>query len=113
MFTTKPGLFGLFDGWANPTGIALFCTLNTMVICSQPFIRRGGHFEVSNLITIVTRPFQLSTLGQLTGILLHTLAVCGLLCFTGTPCTTPLALDAYTSHCVQLRAGVQDLLLVY
>ena len=49
MFTTKPGLFGLFDGWANPTGVALICTLTTMVICSQPFIRRSGHFEVRYL----------------------------------------------------------------
>lgn len=46
LFTTKPGLFGLVGGWANPTGVALFLILLVMFICSQSFVRRGGCFEV-------------------------------------------------------------------
>ncbi|KAH9636070.1 hypothetical protein HF086_016944, partial [Spodoptera exigua] len=46
LLTEKPGLFGLVPGCANPTGIALAVILLVMFICSQPFIRRGGSFEV-------------------------------------------------------------------
>ncbi len=46
LFTSKPGLFGLMGGWANPTGVALILVLTVMVICSLPCIRRSGHFEV-------------------------------------------------------------------
>ena len=46
IFTSKPGVFGLIKGCANPTGIALICILTTMVICSMPFVRRSGNFQV-------------------------------------------------------------------
>jgi len=48
LFTTDPGLFGLISGFANPTGVLLIIILFVMFICSQPFVRRGGCFEVSN-----------------------------------------------------------------
>ena len=46
MLTMKPNMFGLISGIANPSGIALMCILTTMVICSLPFVRRRGHFEI-------------------------------------------------------------------
>lgn len=47
LFTSRPGLYGLIPGWANPTGILLFVILTVMFLCSQAFVRRGGCFEVS------------------------------------------------------------------
>ena len=46
MFTTKPGVFGLVGGYANPTGVALILILTLMVICSMSFVRRSGYFQV-------------------------------------------------------------------
>lgn len=46
LFTTDPELFGLVAGYANPTGVMLIVILFVMFICSQPFVRRGGCFEV-------------------------------------------------------------------
>lgn len=46
LFTTDPELFGLIAGFANPTGVMLIIILLVMFICSQPFVRRGGCFEV-------------------------------------------------------------------
>lgn len=46
LLTSKPGLFGLVGGAANPTGVALMIILFIMFICSQKFVRRGGCFEV-------------------------------------------------------------------
>nr|XP_045625272.1 NADPH oxidase 5-like isoform X1 [Procambarus clarkii]XP_045625282.1 NADPH oxidase 5-like isoform X1 [Procambarus clarkii] len=46
IFTMKPGLFGLVKGIANPTGVALMIILTVMVICSLPFVRKSGYFEV-------------------------------------------------------------------
>ncbi|KAK7075488.1 NADPH oxidase 5 [Halocaridina rubra] len=46
LFTMKPGLFGLIPGIANPSGVALMIILTLMVICSQPFVRKSGYFEV-------------------------------------------------------------------
>jgi hypothetical protein len=37
---------GLIDGCANLTGLTLMIILTVMVICSLPFVRRGGCFEV-------------------------------------------------------------------
>lgn len=45
-FTSRPGLFGLIGGWANPTGFILLVILMIMFVCSLPFVRRGGSFEV-------------------------------------------------------------------
>lgn len=46
ILTSKPGLYGLVGGAANPTGVALIVILSIMFICSQTFVRRGGSFEV-------------------------------------------------------------------
>ena len=47
LFTSKPGLFGLMGGAANPTGVALVVILAVMVVCSMKWMRKGGYFEVS------------------------------------------------------------------
>ncbi|KAL1512799.1 hypothetical protein ABEB36_002327 [Hypothenemus hampei] len=57
LFTTKPGLFGLIAGWANPTGVALFLILLVMFLCSQSFVRRGGCFEVFYWTHLMYIPF--------------------------------------------------------
>jgi hypothetical protein len=46
LFTMRPGVFGLLPGIANVTGVALIAVLTLMVLCSMPFVRRGGYFEV-------------------------------------------------------------------
>lgn len=57
LFTTRPGLFGLCAGCANPTGIALFFVLFIMFLCSQPFVRRGGSFEIFYWTHLLYVPF--------------------------------------------------------
>ena len=47
LFTSKPGVFGIIGGCANPTGVALISILTIMVLCSLPCVRRSGRFEVS------------------------------------------------------------------
>ncbi|KAJ8708509.1 hypothetical protein PYW07_010634 [Mythimna separata] len=56
LLTEKPGLFGMVGGCANPTGVALAAILLVMFVCSQPFIRRGGSFEVRNNYTLTEKP---------------------------------------------------------
>ena len=46
ILTMKPHMFGLMHGMAGPTGMALICILTIMFICSMPFVRRRGHFEI-------------------------------------------------------------------
>ena len=46
LLTLKPGVFGLIPGLANVTGVILIIILTVMVLCSMPFVRRGGQFEV-------------------------------------------------------------------
>uniref|UniRef100_A0A1B6DLA4 NAD(P)H oxidase (H(2)O(2)-forming) n=1 Tax=Clastoptera arizonana TaxID=38151 RepID=A0A1B6DLA4_9HEMI len=57
IFTTKPGLFGLIGGIANPTGVCLIIILIVMFICSQKFVRRGGCFEVFYWTHLLYVPF--------------------------------------------------------
>ncbi|CAH1983350.1 unnamed protein product [Acanthoscelides obtectus] len=57
LFTSKPGLFGLIGGLANPTGFALLLILCIMFVCSQPFVRRGGCFEVFYYTHLLYVPF--------------------------------------------------------
>jgi len=45
IFTTRPGMFGM-GGSANTSGVALMAIIIIMFICSQPFVRRSGHFQV-------------------------------------------------------------------
>lgn len=46
--TSQKGVLslGLVPGYAFNTGVALMMILTIMVICSLPFVRRGGCFEV-------------------------------------------------------------------
>ncbi|KAG5871550.1 hypothetical protein JTB14_011317 [Gonioctena quinquepunctata] len=57
LFTSRPGLFGLIGGVANPTGIALFVILIVIVISSQAFVRRGGCFEIFYFTHLMYVPF--------------------------------------------------------
>lgn len=57
LFTPKLGNFGLVKGWANPTGVALVGVLLVMFICSQPFVRRGGSFEIFYWTHLLYVPF--------------------------------------------------------
>lgn len=57
LFTTAPHKFGLYKGCANPTGFALVLVLCIMVICSQPFLRRGGSFEIFYWTHLLYIPF--------------------------------------------------------
>ncbi|CAH1788924.1 unnamed protein product, partial [Owenia fusiformis] len=45
LFTTKPAI-GWIAGLAPLSGVALDLVLIIMLICSMPFVRRGGHFQV-------------------------------------------------------------------
>ncbi|XP_028902128.2 uncharacterized protein LOC105221203 isoform X1 [Zeugodacus cucurbitae] len=57
LLTDRPGLFGLIPGCANPTGLALLIILFIMFICSQPFVRRKGSFEVFYWTHLLYIPF--------------------------------------------------------
>ncbi|PSN47090.1 hypothetical protein C0J52_23521 [Blattella germanica] len=57
LLTDRPGKFGLVPGVANPTGIALIIILVIMFICSQPFVRRGGSFEIFYWTHLLYIPF--------------------------------------------------------
>ncbi|KAK6643680.1 hypothetical protein RUM43_005190 [Polyplax serrata] len=59
LLTSKPGLFGLIGGEANPTGVALLVILCIMVVCSQTFVRRGGCFEVFYWTHLLYVPYWL------------------------------------------------------
>ena len=45
ILTSKPGLFGLINGYANPTGVGLIITLIVMVLATM--WRRGKHIQAS------------------------------------------------------------------
>ena len=62
LLTDRPGLFGLVPGCANPTGVALFIILLIMFICSQPFVRRKGSFEVFYWTHLLYIPFWILVL---------------------------------------------------
>jgi NADPH oxidase 5 len=61
-FTTTPHIFGSIPGCANPTGFALFFILLIMFICSQPFVRRGGSFEIFYWTHLLYIPFWILVL---------------------------------------------------
>jgi len=46
IFTMQPHMFGMMHGIANPSGVALIIILTIMFVCSLPFVRRRGHFEI-------------------------------------------------------------------
>lgn len=62
LLTDRPGLFGLIPGCANPTGMALLIILLIMFICSQPFVRRKGSFEVFYWTHLLYIPFWILVL---------------------------------------------------
>ncbi|XP_053673530.1 uncharacterized protein LOC128723791 [Anopheles nili] len=62
LFTARPGMFGLIGGCANPTGVVLVLILLIMFICSQPFVRRGGSFEVFYWTHLLYVPFWILVL---------------------------------------------------
>ncbi|XP_064547081.1 NADPH oxidase 5 isoform X3 [Drosophila montana] len=62
LLTDRPGLFGLIPGCANPTGVALLAILIVMFVCSQPFVRRKGSFEVFYWTHLLYVPFWILTL---------------------------------------------------
>lgn len=47
LLTTRPKLYGLIPGAANPTGLIILVLLIILAVCSMPFVRRGGCFEAS------------------------------------------------------------------
>ena len=54
LLTTRPHLFGLVPGGANPTGVVLIIILTVITVCSMPFVRRGGCFEAGiNLLKLL------------------------------------------------------------
>ncbi|XP_045762856.1 NADPH oxidase 5 isoform X1 [Maniola jurtina] len=55
--TTRPGLFGLCAGCANPTGIALCVALFVLGVSSRPALRKGGCFEVFYFVHLLYIPF--------------------------------------------------------
>ncbi|CAH2098519.1 unnamed protein product [Euphydryas editha] len=57
VFTSKPGLFGLCGGCANPTGILLCIILFGLSISSRPALRKGGCFEVFYFCHLLYLPF--------------------------------------------------------
>ncbi|KAK0086854.1 hypothetical protein PV325_002416 [Microctonus aethiopoides] len=57
LLTSRPGYFGLVGGEANPTGIALIIILFIMTMCSMPFVRRGGCFEIFYWSHLLYIPF--------------------------------------------------------
>lgn len=50
ILTSRPRLFGLVPGAANPTGVVLVLILSVISLCSMPLVRRGGCFEVTMMI---------------------------------------------------------------
>lgn len=57
LLTSKPGVYGLVGGAANPTGVALGVLLLVMFFCSQAFVRRGGCFEIFYWTHLLYVPF--------------------------------------------------------
>ncbi|XP_058791385.1 NADPH oxidase 5 isoform X2 [Phymastichus coffea] len=57
LLTSRPHMFGLVAGGANPTGVALIVILAIMTVCSLPFVRRGGCFEVFYWSHLLYIPF--------------------------------------------------------
>jgi len=53
LLTSRPGYFGLVAGSAYPTGVVLLIILVIMIVCSMPFVRRGGCFEVRIFFTLL------------------------------------------------------------
>ncbi|XP_039306624.1 NADPH oxidase 5 isoform X2 [Solenopsis invicta] len=57
LLTSRPGQFGLVAGSAYPTGVVLLIILVIMIVCSMPFVRRGGSFEIFYWSHLLYIPF--------------------------------------------------------
>ena len=57
IFTDKPSFLGSINGSANITGVVMMAILTIMFICSLPFIRRRGHFEIFYYTHILYRAY--------------------------------------------------------
>ncbi|XP_012231474.2 NADPH oxidase 5 [Linepithema humile] len=57
LLTSRPGYFGLVAGSAYPTGVILLIILVIMIVCSMPFVRRGGCFEIFYWSHLLYIPF--------------------------------------------------------
>ncbi|XP_020722099.1 NADPH oxidase 5 isoform X2 [Bombus terrestris] len=62
LLTSRPALFGLIAGYANPTGVILIVLLVVITICSMPFVRRGGCFEIFYWSHLLYIPFWILTI---------------------------------------------------
>ncbi|XP_071869754.1 NADPH oxidase isoform X2 [Bombus fervidus] len=62
LLTSRPALFGLIGGYANPTGVILIVLLAVITMCSMPFVRRGGCFEVFYWSHLLYIPFWILTI---------------------------------------------------
>lgn len=100
LLTSKPGLFGLINGWANPTGVALLVILCIIFFCSQAFVRRSGFFEVNKYIT---KLFSHRLIFSFVDILLHSLDVYSFLGFINF--TWPKLLEMVYRTGSYLRSG--------
>ncbi len=59
MLTPKPHIFGLIPGWANITGVVLMILMLVMLVTSQEFVRRGGHFNLFYFCHLGYIPFAI------------------------------------------------------
>lgn len=59
MFTAKPHIYGLVPGWANITGVLLMILMVLMLVTSQEFVRRGGHFNLFYFCHLGYIPFAI------------------------------------------------------
>ncbi|KAL0099174.1 hypothetical protein PUN28_020033 [Cardiocondyla obscurior] len=57
LLTSRPRYFGLVAGIAFPTGLILIIILAIMIVCSLPFVRRGGCFEIFYWSHLLYIPF--------------------------------------------------------
>lgn len=53
LFTGKVKVFGLVEGAAFLTGWILDVILAVMFVCSMPFVRRRGHFQVNSTFVLI------------------------------------------------------------
>lgn len=54
LLTTRPGI-GWVKGTASLTGVVLQVLICLMVLCSSTFVRRSGHFEVTDSFFLCVR----------------------------------------------------------
>ncbi len=55
LFTLKSGIGWIGPGFAYISGVILDIVLTIMVICSMPFVRRSGHFQVQYFFIIAKK----------------------------------------------------------